>query len=89
MGKTKLVIGRAGRPLDVERTQEARTRHALGRKRLNGIFNGGSTPKQIEQVAQATQIAQGRGGTATRKHWTRPERRAKGKAQRLARRRNR
>lgn len=84
MGKT--VIGRAGRPLDVDATKTARARHALGKQRLDKVFNGNASPGTVAEGEAARRQTQGRGGSATKRHWTRPARRAAGRAQRAARR---
>lgn len=83
------MVGRAGRPLDVEATKVAQARHALGRRNLNRVFNGDAAESYVRQAEAIRRVEQGQGGSATKPHWTRTGRRRKGKAQRAARRANR
>lgn len=90
----KQTLGRAGRPIDVERTKEARTRHANGVKRMRAMFGwlgkndtGHVPPKGARWPARSTFM---RFPGATRPHG--PNRQARirtRKAVRAARRANR
>lgn len=88
----KTATGKGERPLDVEATKAARTRHARGRSVLDAIF-AVADPRSLGKMEMARRISQGSGpgGFArfTQAHWTRPGRRARTKAQRIARRANR
>lgn len=74
--------------VDKKATKAARERQATGKATLDFIFNGGNLAAAREQAA-IQRVDGGQSRTATRKHWTRPERRARTKAQRIARRTNR
>lgn len=76
------------RVADKKATKAARKRQAAGKARLDEIFNGNDLAGARERIAQQ-RIDDGRGGSDTRKHWSRPARRGKTKAQRVARRANR
>lgn len=89
MGKT--ATGRGGRPLDVEATKQARSRHAQGIRTLRQMCL--IDPEVVQQLIATQRRTGGTGPTGahrhTRAHWTRAGRRATAKAQRIARRANR
>lgn len=79
---------RVTRVVDKKATKAARKRQAAGKAKLDLIFNGGDLGEARARIRQK-RVSDGCGGSATRKHWTRPDRRARTKAQRIARRANR
>lgn len=80
-----------GRVIDTKATAAARERQARGRSFLDAIF--GVNEEYAASLATLRRVEQGRGpsghGRFTRKHWMRTQRRAKAKAQRIARRKGR
>lgn len=76
------------RTVDKTATRVARARHTAGQMVLDFIFNGNDMRAAREQLAYQ-RIFGGQSRSATKKHWTRPQRRTRAKAQRIARRKNR
>jgi hypothetical protein len=79
------------RVVDKQATKIARNRHQRGVDLLNAIFGWDPGSAATVDALRRRRQATGPDGPtrATRKHWTRRARRAKTKAQRKARRRNR
>lgn len=80
------------RKIDKEATKAARTKHARGSALIASIF-GADDKRAAAQAEYGRRLLQGNGpiGRAryTQRHWTRKGRRAKTKAQRIARRASR